>query len=49
MLAYQVRAGKVRRVARATYAPRRDKIPTTTQWRCRHWRDRLGSDQLQRD
>lgn len=43
MLAYQVRAGRVRRTARATYAPERDKIPTTTQWRCRHWRDVPGN------
>ena len=39
MLAYQVRAGRVRRTARATYAPNRDRIPKTTQWRCRHWLD----------
>jgi len=39
MLAYQVRAGRVRRTARATYAPVRQRIPKTTQWRCRHWRD----------
>jgi len=38
LLAYQVRSGTVRRTARATYAPNRDKISTTTQWRCRHWR-----------
>jgi len=38
MLAYQVRSGRVRRTGRATYAPNRDKIPSTTQWRCRRWR-----------
>ncbi len=39
MLAYQVRAGRVRRTRRATYQVIRGAIPSTTQWRCRHWRD----------
>lgn len=39
LLAHQARAGRVRRTARATYAPNRGNIPSTTQWRCRHWRD----------
>ena len=44
MLAYQVRAGRVRRTSRATYAVIRSAIPSTTQWRCRHWRDGLAAD-----
>ena len=44
MLAYQVRARRVRRVRRATYAVVRSAISNTTQWRCRHWRDGLTSD-----
>lgn len=39
MLAYQVRAGRVRRTSRATFVVIRSAIPSTTQWRCRHWRD----------
>ena len=44
MLAYQVRAGRVRRTGRATYQVIRSAISNTTQWRCRHWRDGLTSD-----
>lgn len=44
MLAYQVRAGRVRRTGRATYQVIRSAISNTTQWRCRHWRDGLTVD-----
>jgi hypothetical protein len=41
MLAYQVRAGRVTRTARATYAVLPKALSRSTQRRCRHWRERL--------
>ena len=43
MLAYQVRAGRVRRTERATYQVISSSISRSTQRRCRQWRDRLAS------
>ena len=34
----------IRAAGCTTYAPIRSAIPTTTQWRCRHWRDGLNPD-----
>ncbi len=45
MLAYQVRAGRVRRTARATYQVISSSISRSSQRRCRQWRERL-LDQL---
>lgn len=42
MLAYQIRTGRVRRTARATYEVIPSTMSRSTQWRCRHWRDGLG-------
>ena len=41
MLAYQIRTGRVRRTARATYEVIPSSMSRSTQWRCRHWRDGL--------
>lgn len=41
MLAYQVRAGRVRRVSRAMYAVIPTALSRSTQRRCRLWRDLL--------
>lgn len=41
MLAYQVRAGRVRRLGRAIYALIPTALSRSTQRRCRLWRDRL--------
>ena len=41
MLAYQVRAGRVRRTGRAAYALIPKALSRSTQRRCRLWRDRL--------
>lgn len=42
MLAYQVRAGRVRRVERATYQVIPASMSRSTQRRCRQWRERLS-------
>jgi len=42
MLAYQVRAGRVRRTERATYQVISSSISRSTQRRCRHWREGLA-------
>ncbi len=41
MLAYQVRAGRLRRVRRGIYDVVPGALSRSTRWRCRHWRDRL--------
>jgi len=41
MLAYQIRTGRVRRTARATYEVIPSSMSRSTQWRCRHWHDGL--------
>lgn len=41
MVAYQVRAGRVLRTGRATYAVIPKALSRSTQRRCRLWRDRL--------
>ncbi len=42
MLAYQVRAGRVRRTKRATYVVIASSMSRSTQRRCRRWRDLVG-------
>ncbi len=44
MLAHQVRAGRVRRTRRATYAVIASSMSRSTQRRCRRWRERLIDD-----
>lgn len=41
ILAYQVRAGRVRRTERATYQIIPTSLSRSTQRRCRQWRDML--------
>ena len=43
MLGYQVRAGRVRRVDRATYQVVAASLSRSTQRRCRRWREMLSS------
>ena len=44
MLAYQVRAGRLRRTRRATYVVIASSMSRSTQRRCRRWRDLLGGE-----
>lgn len=44
MLAYQVRAGRVRRTDRATYEVIQTSMSRSTQRRCRQWRTMMRND-----
>jgi hypothetical protein len=48
LLAYQVRAGRVRKVARATFALVPGATSASTRSRWRHWRDALVDDVARR-